>query len=287
MAGSKSIILHLDSMPQWDMLSDDQAGKLIKSLLTYAKTGEQPQSDDKLLLMAFSFFASQVERDGQKYAKKCETNKRIAEERESRKREERARTCTNVHERAPEENARAFSCSNNNTDNDNDNNTDNDSESDNNTDAGAAVAAEPRHTRTRSEIKQVFNIPTVDAVKAYCKEINSSIDAQRFVDYYQAIGWQKSGRPITDWKAVVRMWDDIERKKARSPSRREADKANFDLDAFKALKNNFDGFESMKGGSFDLEDFRPLINNFGDSSIDMDEVDKLMNPLAGPEVSTA
>ena len=99
MAGSKSIILHLDSMPQWDMLSDDQAGKLIKSLLTYAKTGEQPQSDDKLLLMAFSFFASQVERDGQKYAKKCETNKRIAEERESRKREERARTCTNVHQK--------------------------------------------------------------------------------------------------------------------------------------------------------------------------------------------
>ena len=67
------------------------------------------------------------------------------------------------------------------------------------------------------------------------------------------------------------MWDDIERKKARSPSRREADKSNFDLGS----------------GSFDLEDFRSLINNFGDSSIDMDEVDKLMNPLSGPEVSTA
>ena len=67
------------------------------------------------------------------------------------------------------------------------------------------------------------------------------------------------------------MWDDIERKKARSPSRREADKANFDLSS----------------GSFELEDFRSLINNFGDSSIDMAEVDKLMNPLAGPEVSTA
>ena len=36
-----------------------------------------------------------------------------------------------------------------------------------------------------------------------------------------------------------------------------------------------------------MEDIRPLINNFGDSSIDMAEVDKLMNPLAGPEVSTA
>ena len=58
------------------------------------------------------------------------------------------------------------------------------------------------------------------------------------------------------------MWDDIERKKARSPDRREE-------------------------GSFNMEDFRPLINNFGDSSIDMAEVDKLMNPLAGPEVSTA
>ena len=36
-----------------------------------------------------------------------------------------------------------------------------------------------------------------------------------------------------------------------------------------------------------MDDFRPLINNFGASSIDMAEVDKLMNPLAGPEVSTA
>ncbi|MBQ5339781.1 MAG: hypothetical protein J6Z40_11530, partial [Oscillospiraceae bacterium] len=108
MTGSKSIILHLDTLPQWRMLSDAQAGALIKALLSYAETGEQLQSDDAALMMAFSFISAQIARDSQKYAKRCETNKRVAEEREERRRAERERkeasenervqTCTNEHE---------------------------------------------------------------------------------------------------------------------------------------------------------------------------------------------
>ena len=32
------------------------------------------------------------------------------------------------------------------------------------------------------------------------------MDAARFVDYYQAIGWHQGSNRIRDWKACVRNW---------------------------------------------------------------------------------
>ena len=53
-----------------------------------------------------------------------------------------------------------------------------------------------------------FSPPSVDAVRAYCRERNNGIDPQRFVDYYTANGWsQGRGKPIRDWQAAVRTWE--------------------------------------------------------------------------------
>lgn len=52
-----------------------------------------------------------------------------------------------------------------------------------------------------------FVAPTVEEVKAYCEERNNGIDAQRFVDYYQARGWMTGKNHIKDWKACVRTWE--------------------------------------------------------------------------------
>lgn len=62
----KSIMLYLDSSEQWEMLSNEQAGILIKALLTYAKTGERIQTDDGLVAMAFSFMTSRINRECEK-----------------------------------------------------------------------------------------------------------------------------------------------------------------------------------------------------------------------------
>lgn len=48
--------------------------------------------------------------------------------------------------------------------------------------------------------------PSVDEVRDYCREIGSTIDAQRFVDYYAANGWKVGKNPMRDWKAMVRRW---------------------------------------------------------------------------------
>lgn len=58
-----------------------------------------------------------------------------------------------------------------------------------------------------------FAPPTLEEVTAYCRELNSKIDPQQFIDYYTANGWvQGKGKPIKDWKAAVRTWNRRENK---------------------------------------------------------------------------
>lgn len=52
--------------------------------------------------------------------------------------------------------------------------------------------------------------PSVDEVRVYCREIGSTVDAQRFVDYYTANGWNVGKNPMRDWKAMVRRWETMQ-----------------------------------------------------------------------------
>lgn len=66
---------------------------------------------------------------------------------------------------------------------------------------------EPQAAPTRTR----FVPPTLDQVRAYCQERQSSIDPERFVNYYQARGWKyKGGQPMEDWKAAVQSWEKTE-----------------------------------------------------------------------------
>ena len=52
-----------------------------------------------------------------------------------------------------------------------------------------------------------FFPPSIDEVKAYCKERGNNVDAERFVDYYTSNGWRVGKNPMKDWKAAVRSWE--------------------------------------------------------------------------------
>lgn len=64
-------------------------------------------------------------------------------------------------------------------------------------------------TNNKKEIyKERFKKPTLDEVKEYCRERNNNIDAEVFIDFYEANGWvQGKNKPIKDWKACVRTWE--------------------------------------------------------------------------------
>ena len=52
-----------------------------------------------------------------------------------------------------------------------------------------------------------FIPPTLEEVKAYCKERKNNVDPERFIDYYTSNGWQVGKNKMKDWKAAVRTWE--------------------------------------------------------------------------------
>lgn len=52
-----------------------------------------------------------------------------------------------------------------------------------------------------------FTPPTVDEVRAYCKERKNGIDPEQFVDFYESKGWKIGNTKMKDWKACVRTWE--------------------------------------------------------------------------------
>ena len=52
-----------------------------------------------------------------------------------------------------------------------------------------------------------FKKPTLEEVKEYCLERKNNVDAERFVDYYEANGWKVGKNSMKSWKACVRTWE--------------------------------------------------------------------------------
>lgn len=72
-----SFLIYLDYEEQFDLLTDEQIGQLMRAIIKYEKTKEIPQLDG-MLKMAFSFIKTQLDRDREKYEKKCEKNRENA-----------------------------------------------------------------------------------------------------------------------------------------------------------------------------------------------------------------
>lgn len=61
-----------------------------------------------------------------------------------------------------------------------------------------------------------FSPPSVEEVQDYCFEKGLSMDAQRFVDYYESNGWMVGRNKMKDWKAAIRGWE--AREKTQKPN---------------------------------------------------------------------
>lgn len=70
----KSFILYQDQKDMFDILTDDQAGKLIKNIFDYASTFDVPKIKDPVINMAFTSIKGTLDRDQEKYKKICKRN---------------------------------------------------------------------------------------------------------------------------------------------------------------------------------------------------------------------
>ena len=58
-----------------------------------------------------------------------------------------------------------------------------------------------------------FIKPTLDEIKQYCLERNNNIDADKFMNYYEANGWKIGKNTMKDWKACIRTWEGNDKSK--------------------------------------------------------------------------
>lgn len=75
MAEKKSLLLYYDYKSHFDFLTDEQLGRLIRSMLEYEVDGVLPEFDETIMKMTFSFIRSNLDRDREKWVKMCKTNK--------------------------------------------------------------------------------------------------------------------------------------------------------------------------------------------------------------------
>lgn len=152
------------------LLSIEQRGLLFTTIMNYA-SGEPLPHMDGMTLMAFSFIKTQMDRDNEKYQSTVEKR------RESGKLGGRPSTKANGFS---EKQTKAKKPDNVN---------DNDNE--------LKESIEKRH----------FVPPTTQDVADYCKEKGiTTVDAERFVDFYSSKGWMVGKNKMKDWKAAVRNW---------------------------------------------------------------------------------
>lgn len=70
----KSFIIRLENIEQFNMLTDEQCGKLLKAMCRYVDTGEVENFNDTMVSFAFSFLKGQIDRDAEKYEEMCTKN---------------------------------------------------------------------------------------------------------------------------------------------------------------------------------------------------------------------
>lgn len=54
--------------------------------------------------------------------------------------------------------------------------------------------------------RTAFVAPSLQEVKDYISEKGYTVDAQRFIDFYEAKGWMIGKNKMKDWRAAVRTW---------------------------------------------------------------------------------
>ena len=75
------------------------------------------------------------------------------------------------------------------------------------------TAREQKHSKANGR----FAKPSLVEVQAYCFERRNNVEAQRFIDHYEANGWKVGRVAMKDWKAAVRTWEKNEHNNSRLP----------------------------------------------------------------------
>lgn len=82
-----------------------------------------------------------------------------------------------------------------------------------------------------------FTPPTIDEVKEYCHERNNHVDPEKFIAYYDSVGWFVGKKKMKSWKSAIHLWE-----KRNIPEHSESNKnTSYDISAYE----NYSIFDDM------------------------------------------
>ena len=69
------------------------------------------------------------------------------------------------------------------------------------------VKAEPAPVQNAAKTPAAgMKKPTAEEIRAYCKDKGYAIDAEHFINYYEANGWKVGRNAMKSWKAALANW---------------------------------------------------------------------------------
>jgi len=200
MADKKSFVLYCDYRQHFELLPPEDQGRLLMAIFDYVETGAEP-SLEPIPMMAFSFIRAQLDRDLKKYEETC---KRRAE---AGRAGGYAKAANASKAKQALANASKPSKAKQNlanlADNENGNGNGN-----GNVNGNVINLYRGNSDELPGEKKQTrFIPPTVEEVRAYCRERGNTVNPETFVDFYTGKGWMVGKNKMKDWKAAVRTWE--------------------------------------------------------------------------------
>lgn len=212
-----TFILYTEYAEQIGLLSDTQAGTLLKAILAFNADEELPKMD-ALTKMAFLNISNQMRRDAEKYDKMV-AQRSAAGRRNGKAKAEEPKIEDVPEEPKPDESDKSEEWENNLVQRENnlvkrennlvkrgtdvvEHNEDEDVDEDEDVNVDDKKKREKREKRASR-----FSPPSPDEVAQYCRERGCKVDPDAFMDFYTSKGWKVGNQPMKDWKAAVRTWE--------------------------------------------------------------------------------
>lgn len=190
----KYLKVYTDFAEAMEALSDAERGRLFMSMLQYASTGEAGTLSGAERFV-WPIAKQNIDRAQAELGKKAENGRKGGRPKKATESEKKQKKAKESKRKQTKDNK----------DKDKENNI---------TPLSPNGDIPPKGERTPAKR---FVKPTAEEVRAYCAERGNRVDAQAFVDFYEAKGWKVGSSPMKDWKAAVRTWEQRDTAQRQTP----------------------------------------------------------------------
>lgn len=207
------VMFYFDVRPCIKRLDINEKGRLFEAILDYGEFGIVPDLDGALGV-AWDFIQPKLDRDAGRYDKQVEQKQYAVFSREVRKNGGNPVSFDEWKSLSDIERNRLLSA---------------DTERYPTTTSNPSL--QPQTTASTSTDNSIgtdkpprsrFVPPTVEEVNQYCFDHNYTVDAERFVSYYESNGWMVGRNKMKSWQAAVRSWNTRGTDKPATPNGRES-----------------------------------------------------------------